>query len=346
MIKIASLVISLLFSVLSQTNAQTTSAVSALVWSPSGEQLAILRGTDGPSCTPGNYAPHELDLMTISTNQVQTQPLSDNVCEVGDVAFSFDVAYLIARSSTGRIHILSAENLNILHIQETMIVGNGLKTSPVDFRYVMLRGGTSAGVFSFDVDNDDFNITLTGGVSAYAGAHSAPIRDADWDPTGNMIATVSDDATLAIWDLVQDVLISRINEPNGQAIQRVAWSQAGDLIAFSNQLGEISILDVTSQNIPFNFAAHNQTINRLDWSPDGTRLASASEDGTVKVWNAETGNLLETLTYSGPVYALDWSPDGEHIAFGGADISGNPPQIEIVAIPMLSLTVTPISTQP
>ena len=58
----------------------------------------------------------------------------------------------------------------------------------------------------------------------------------------------------------------------------------------------------------------------MAFSPDGRRLASASHDGTVKVWDATTGQ--ETLTlhgHTGQVSSVAFSPDGRRLASAGND---------------------------
>ncbi|HEU4783235.1 MAG TPA: WD40 repeat domain-containing protein, partial [Ktedonobacterales bacterium] len=37
------------------------------------------------------------------------------------------------------------------------------------------------------------------------------------------------------------------------------------------------------------YKGHSASVNGLAWSPDGTKIASASSDKTVMIWNAATG---------------------------------------------------------
>ena len=56
------------------------------------------------------------------------------------------------------------------------------------------------------------------------------------------------------------------------------------------------------------------------FSPDEQWIVTASEDGTVRVWLATSGEEMQRYHgHEGPVYAAEFSPDGEHIVSAGHD---------------------------
>src|SRR3989440_6829086 len=74
------------------------------------------------------------------------------------------------------------------------------------------------------------------------------------------------------------------------------------------------------QTLPYTYAGHKGPVLSVAWSPDGTRIASASVDQTVQVWEAPSGRLLQTCTgHRGPVLSVAWSPDGTRIASASDD---------------------------
>ncbi|MCX6101269.1 MAG: hypothetical protein NTV92_07595 [Candidatus Bipolaricaulota bacterium] len=59
---------------------------------------------------------------------------------------------------------------------------------------------------------------------------------------------------------------------------------------------------------------HLGAVYSIAWSPDGTRIATASSDGTARIWDAQTGNqllILEQGTESR--WGIAWSPDGTRV---------------------------------
>jgi WD40 repeat protein/serine/threonine protein kinase len=66
--------------------------------------------------------------------------------------------------------------------------------------------------------------------------------------------------------------------------------------------------------------AHHGFIQAVAYSPDGTMLASAGFDGSIRLWEPKGGELLRVLLgHMSFVAALAWSPDGKYLASAGWD---------------------------
>jgi Tol biopolymer transport system component len=69
------------------------------------------------------------------------------------------------------------------------------------------------------------------------------------------------------------------------------------------------------------------------WSPTEQQIATASEDGTLRVWDLPRGQVHNTL--SGPgnqITALAWSPDGRYLVTANADGTVHQYVIDIAAL--------------
>ncbi len=103
-------------------------------------------------------------------------------------------------------------------------------------------------------------------------------------------------------------------------VKDVKWSPGKQKsLAYLLANGDVNVYNLPKDTtIPL--SGHTAPVTALAWSPDGTRIASGSDDTTVQVWDATDGrNVVTYPEHTAPVTALAWLPDGTGIASISSD---------------------------
>ena len=103
-------------------------------------------------------------------------------------------------------------------------------------------------------------------------------------------------------------------------ITQVAVQPDGRRLAASCE-GRVTIWDLATYKMVAEFLAHDRVITAMEYSPDGTRLATASWDTTAKVWDdvfppgtAPPEPLLVLRGHMRGLTGLTWEPSGTRLA--------------------------------
>jgi WD40 repeat protein/basic membrane lipoprotein Med (substrate-binding protein (PBP1-ABC) superfamily) len=151
--------------------------------------------------------------------------------------------------------------------------------------------------------------------------HTDGILSLAFDPSGKHLATASMDGTLRIWNvsLSQEWLSS----PTDGYAGHIAFSPDGSLLAAgSGYQGKIRLWNLeTGEETGFlTSAGHPGGVDAVTFSPDGAQLASVGVDDSLKIWDIDSGqliNLKEEVEIS-EVGDVMYSPDGSLLVISGS----------------------------
>ena len=151
---------------------------------------------------------------------------------------------------------------------------------------------------------------------------------AAFSPDNSLLATAGIDGFINLLNANNGAILESFPSP---AARTLAFTKDGELIATvadggasSWNLGGAWTLERTIGSGDSNSPLTDR-VNALQFSPDGTILASGSGEpsrgGQIKLWNPTSGQLLNSFdeVHSDTVLALEFSPDGSQLASGAAD---------------------------
>jgi len=147
----------------------------------------------------------------------------------------------------------------------------------------------------------------------------------------------ADDGTIRLWSTSPTAQVIERVQLNSQrdAVRAIAFAPNAELMAAAGGLAltrenslerdmyAAVLWSVTNVSQTVVLRGHTNEVNALAFSPDSLTIASASEDGTARVWDVASGEQLMQYTHhadpSVAVLAAAFSPDGAWLALGFAD---------------------------
>jgi WD40 repeat protein/tetratricopeptide (TPR) repeat protein len=140
--------------------------------------------------------------------------------------------------------------------------------------------------------------------------------------------------TVKVWDAQTAKHLYDLTEEGPEFVftaglrgESVAFSPDGTRIVIGgfrdqNSAGaDVKVVDARTGKTLVLLRANRGAVHCVAFSRDGTRIATGGSDGTVFVWDAQTGNPrpFELKGHSGDVNSVDFSPDGTRVVSGSAD---------------------------
>ena len=252
---------------LKQTLTGHTSIVESIAFSPDGRTLA------------SGSRDATLRLWDVATGTVQ-HTLTGHTSIVESIAFSPDGRTLASGSWDTTLRLWDVATGDTL----TTLTGHTDSVSSIAFS----PDGTTLASCALAWNSEDKAIRLwdvqTGSLRATLTGHSYPPAGVVFSPDGTTLISTSYDSTIRVWDVRSGKQVKVLGVPC-TATSGPAISPDGRFIAVGDGWHRISLIDPTAEKIIGSFPGHEPHTEVVSINPDGSILASASNDGTIILWD-------------------------------------------------------------
>jgi WD40 repeat protein len=278
-------------------------AVRALAVAPDG-RLVATGGDDG-----------SVRVVDLAAPAPQLREVAAAGGMVRAVAFDRDGGLLAAGTFAGSVALWTVPGFAPARIDLAPPGGAVLALAFSPAEDLLAVGGAEGGIALWDLAASTSRPLAAG--------PGAKVTGLAFSPAGDRLAAGSADGRVRVWATAAfDAPPREAVCPGGAAA--VAWDRSGEALAAGGADGSICLWRRAAAGAlagPALLVGHLSSVNRLDFSPDGATLASASSDGTVRLWShrEESREPVVIRGHASWVWATGFALGGARVVSGGAD---------------------------
>lgn len=133
--------------------------------------------------------------------------------------------------------------------------------------------------------------------------HRGWVQSLSWSPSGGHLASASSDGRILIRTAVIGDVEVRLIKTNQSGVETLAYSPSGELVASSGWNQTICIWDTKTEKLVVHPINAQNIATSLLWSPDGSKLYSASGNFS-RVFDSKSGVLLHHFKHDNIVKSI------------------------------------------
>ncbi|KIK36664.1 hypothetical protein CY34DRAFT_499139 [Suillus luteus UH-Slu-Lm8-n1] len=181
------------------------------------------------------------------------------------------------------------------------------------------------------------------------GTFHVKLRSIALSPNGKIVASGGDDGKVRLWNVKMRKVVAKSRGRAG-IVSALCWSADGERLASGSWDGTARIWDIDSGKHVLTIKTGHIRAWAVMYSPDLSKLATGGyKENAVKIWDAKTGELLNTFEHNTIVRCLAWTSDGKKFisnAFDQIRIFDTATWQQIAILEGHALSVTAISLSP
>ncbi len=146
--------------------------------------------------------------------------------------------------------------------------------------------------------------------------HSGRVTGMAYSTDSTQILTGAVDGTLRTWDAQTGISsVFAVDE----AVRTMAVNDVGSQALIGLPGGVVQVWDMVNGTLTNTYTLHSGVVLALDFSRDGRLAVSASQDGTIALWDIATGTVEALIDREGAVFSIALSPDARRLLIGTAE---------------------------